>query len=122
MFRLMEAAESLSTTDWLLLTDVLLLGPVESGGKARQIRERSCASEDQTPNLKRRAGIKSPDKEQVWLKFFSLSLWLPLLLCFGTIRSLVTGQLLSASIIASCSDGNCNSDFFKVAFRVCFDL
>lgn len=31
MLRLMEAAESLSTTDWELLTDVLLLGLAESG-------------------------------------------------------------------------------------------
>lgn len=33
MFRLMEAAESLSITDWKLLTDVLLLGLAESGHK-----------------------------------------------------------------------------------------
>lgn len=31
MLRLMDAAESLSTTDWKLLTDVLLLGLAESG-------------------------------------------------------------------------------------------
>lgn len=30
MLRLMDAAESLSTTDWKLLTDVLLLGLAES--------------------------------------------------------------------------------------------
>lgn len=30
MLRLIEAAESLSTTDWKLLTDVLLLGLAES--------------------------------------------------------------------------------------------
>ena len=31
MLRLMDEAESLSTTDWKLLTDVLLLGLAESG-------------------------------------------------------------------------------------------
>lgn len=35
MLRLMEAAESLSTTDWKLLTDVLLLGLAESGERKR---------------------------------------------------------------------------------------
>lgn len=40
MLRLMEAAESLSTTDWELLTDVLLLGLAESGQRDRSV---SCS-------------------------------------------------------------------------------
>lgn len=38
MLRLMEAAESLSTAEWKLLTDVLWLGPEEPG---QQQQERS---------------------------------------------------------------------------------
>lgn len=42
-FRLMEAAESLSTVDWKLLTDVRLLGLAEAfsvGGREKKYRER----------------------------------------------------------------------------------
>lgn len=36
MLRLMEAAESLSTAEWKLLTDVLLLGPAEPGQQQQE--------------------------------------------------------------------------------------
>lgn len=39
MLRLMEAAESLSTAEWKLLTDVLLLGPVEPEQDQQQQRK-----------------------------------------------------------------------------------
>lgn len=46
MLRLMEAAESLSTAEWKLLTDVLLLGPVEPGQQQQEpskfTKIRSC--------------------------------------------------------------------------------
>lgn len=37
MLRLMDDAESLSITDWKLLTDVLLLGLAESGHRVSQL-------------------------------------------------------------------------------------
>lgn len=45
MLRLMEAAESLSTAEWTLLTDVLLLGPAEPAQQPQEkkkIKIRSC--------------------------------------------------------------------------------
>lgn len=43
MLRLMEAAESLSTAEWTLLTDVLLLGPAEP---AQQPQEKKKNDQD----------------------------------------------------------------------------
>lgn len=39
MLRLMEAAESLSTAEWTLLTDVLLLGPAEPAQQPQDKKE-----------------------------------------------------------------------------------
>lgn len=43
MFRLMEAAESLSTAEWKLLTEVLLLGLAESGIQNTLLHRNSMA-------------------------------------------------------------------------------
>lgn len=41
MLRLIEEAESLSITDWKLPTDVLLLGPAESGQGDGELRHQT---------------------------------------------------------------------------------